>query len=418
MVGRALAADAVPGEDYCDRLVSSITFFGNEITKPQVLLRELAVRSGEPCSIDDIIDSIQSIMDLGLFKSVRAELHLQEELLELQFFVVEKHYFLAIPRLSRTSDGELRVGAQLRWDNFAGRLHQLKLTSERRQEDDGKGRSGFVHEIEYAVPRFFGSDFGLDFGIGTARKQVALVQDHIEYGEAVRDAQYVEFRLSRWINQSTGIQGLRYFAGLRVEHRTLVLQEGGAGPFSGGEDVSLVIGAENRLSHVDTYRRRGIVYGATLRFALDAIGSDFGYYRSEAHVAWYHPLSELRNLNVQARLGWSNGAPFGERSFALGGGEVLRGLEPGSAAGDVLAVLNVEYLSGFFSHPTWRWVIFADIGNVYPYHKIELNQQIIRGGVGLRWKLESLTNTDLRVDIAWDADQKRIQSYFSTHLTF
>ena len=126
----ALAADAIPGEQWCDRTIDNIRFAGNKVTRAQVIERELVQREGELCSLDDIIDGIQNIMDLGLFKSIRAELDLVDELLTLRYIVGEKIYFLPLPRFSRTSDGELRMGAQLRWDNFMGRLHQLKLTSE------------------------------------------------------------------------------------------------------------------------------------------------------------------------------------------------------------------------------------------------------------------------------------------------
>ena len=101
------------------REVGRIEFAGNRVTRPEVLARELTQRRGEICSLDDVIDGIQSLMDLGLFRSVRAELELERrpfavggggsagEVLVLRYIVREKLFFLAIPRLSRTSDGEL-----------------------------------------------------------------------------------------------------------------------------------------------------------------------------------------------------------------------------------------------------------------------------------------------------------------------
>lgn len=112
-----MSADAIDGEEYCDRPVVSIVFAGNRVTKPQVLIRETDQRIDTACSIDQIIDSIQGIMDLGLFKSVVADLSLVDDQLQLRFTVEEKLYFLLVPRISRTSDGELRGGAQIRFDN-------------------------------------------------------------------------------------------------------------------------------------------------------------------------------------------------------------------------------------------------------------------------------------------------------------
>lgn len=128
----AQAADAVPGENYCEGPVDRIEFAGNKKTRDVVLLGQLVFRAGAECSLDDVVDGIQSIMDLGLFRSVAAAFDQTDGATVLTYSVQEKIYFLPIPRLSRTSDGELRYGAQLRWDNFSGLNHQLKLTAEKR----------------------------------------------------------------------------------------------------------------------------------------------------------------------------------------------------------------------------------------------------------------------------------------------
>lgn len=98
-----LAADAISGAQWCDRPVDKIRFQGNNITRPHVMLRELVQKQGMSCSLDDVIDGIQNIFDLGLFKSVRAELHWAGEALELRYIVSEKIFFylyldLAAPR--------------------------------------------------------------------------------------------------------------------------------------------------------------------------------------------------------------------------------------------------------------------------------------------------------------------------------
>ena len=418
--GGAVAADAIPGEQYCDsHPISSISFSGNRVTRAQVMLRESAQAIDAPCSLDDIIDTIQNIMDLGLFRSVRAEMQLINDALDVQFIVREKFFFLAVPRFSRTTDGELRAGLQLRWDNFAGRLHELKITSEKRQEDNGQGRSGFVHSIGYNVPRFLGNNFGLAFSARSARRQVEFSQDAVIYGEGIRVGSQFEVQLSRWVNRSNGVQGLKFYGGVRVEHRDFEIHDGDAGPFTEGSDISLLFGVENRKLHVESYRRRGWVYGGGLRIASPATGSDFHYHRADAYFRWYHPLSSgLRNLNVHARLGISDGAPFGERAYDIGGGDVLRGMPPGSRSGDVMTLLNVEYLSSFFTWPDWRWVLFVDAGNTYLKDAVKPLRQFVRPGIGLRWKIEALTNTDLRVDVAWDAEARRARAYVATRLTF
>ncbi len=417
--GDALAADAIPGEQWCDRPVLRIVFSGNKVTRDHVIARELVQREGNLCSLDDIIDGIQNILDLGLFKSVRAELTLNEQSLVLQYSVVEKIYFLPIPRFSRTSDGELRLGGQLRWDNFLGRLHQVKLTSEKRQEDDGRGRTGYVHSLDYTVPRFFGSRYGMGLSIASERRNAGLTQDGVVYGEALRTSRRLEWRLARWANHSESVQGLSYFAGVGLEQRDYEMRSGTAGPYTDGQSINLVAGFDIQNVHQDTYRRRGHHHGVVVRLADKVLGADFRYARVDTRMRWYIPLAGTQtNLNIQWRLGLSSSAPFGDRSYGIGGGDDLRGMKTGTETGDIMTLLNIEYLSGFFSYPAWRWLAFTDIGNVYRDDKVRLLDQHVRLGAGLRWKLTALTNTDIRMDVAWDPRRRKFTPYVSTSLTF
>lgn len=417
--GKALSADAIPGEEYCDRAVASIVFAGNRVTKPEVLLREIEQQVDAVCSIDQIVDSTQSIMDLGLFKSVYAQLSLVEQQLQLLFTVKEKHYFLLIPRISRTSDAELRGGAQLRFDNFLGRLHEMRITSERRKEKDGEGPGGFVHRLDYNIPRFFGGDHGFGFELGSDRRQLQLTVDQKVLGFAQSETQTIGLQLSRWMNKSKGVQGKRYFFGVRFSQRKLELLSGLAGPYSDGNDMSVVVGIEDKRIHQDTFRRRGTVVGASLTAANRVTRSDFEYTRADFYAKAYLPLTNgIRNLNVHARLGISDGAAFGESSYSIGGGERLRGMQTGSRSGDLMALVNIEYLQPLFNYPQFRAVAFVDIGDVYKRNEINLTKMQSRAGVGLRCKLLSLSNTDLRVDFAWDSSRGQIQTYVSSNMTF
>jgi len=422
------AADAIPGEQYCDRPVSKIIFSGNS-TKRHVLLREVLQKEGEACSLDHVVDSVQSILNLGLFRSVVAEFKLSDDPisaddptngeLEPHFVVREKFALLVIPRFSRTSDAELRAGIQVRWDNVAGRLHQMKLTSENRRADDGAGNEGFIHRLSYNVPRFFGSDFGMGLSFAVRRQQTDFRQDGFTHGVGWNESKVFDLILSRWAANTDGVAGLRYFGGFQVADSKLTLDEGDAGPFVGGDDINFVFGLENTLKQVDRFRRQGQVYGASIRFANSETHSDFSYVRFDGFWRYYRALpGNNKNLNVQLRLGLSDGAPFGRRAFSVGGGEILRGLPPGSSTGDILTLANVEYLSAFTGREYWRWVAFADIGNVYRRQRVKLLRQKLRLGLGFRRKLESLSNTDLRLDFAWDTEAERFRSFFSTHLTF
>lgn len=414
------AADPIEGEQYCEALISRIEFSGNKKTRDSVLLEQLQLSVGDQCNLDPIIDGVQSIMDLGLFRRVVASLHSVDEQLVLRYTMVEKIFFFPIPRFSRTSDGELRYGAQLRWDNFQGLNHQLKMTVERREQDDGSGHAGQHYEVEYLIPRFLGSDFGFATELRHRRQRRDLSQDRKDFGHADASDNIVKLQLSKWVNQGGVTRGLRYRAGIRLQQRSLRLEAGEFGPFSEGLDVALNVGFEKRDVHDDLFRLRGRVYGLNLQLSSSDFGSDFSYNRTDIYYRRYKPLSglKLRNLNYQIRLGVSNAGPFGERQFELGGGERLRGMQPDFRSGDVLVLANIEYLTALPRNQALRGVLFADIGNVYEQNDVNLLEQEFGAGVGVRWKLLSFSNTDLRLDAAWDNRESRFRYYFSTSLTF
>ncbi len=414
----AIAADAIPGEELCDRPVERIHFHGNKVTKRHVLLREVLQKEGAACSLDDVVDSTQAILNLGLFRSVVARFENRADQLQLHFDIREKYALLVIPRFSRTSDAELRTGLQVRWDNVGGRLHQMKLTAEQRRADDGDGNQGFVYKLAYTVPRFLGTDIGMAAALSTRRQQVDFLQDDISFGLGNDRSRQLDFSLSRWASNTEGVSGLRYFGGFQITKSDLSIEEGYSGPFVGGRDINLVLGWENSNIQVDAFRRRGDIYGASIRFANRETHSDFEYVRLDAFWRRYIPLSgDTRNLNLQFRVGLSDGAPFGRRAYSIGGGEILRGLPPGTVTGDILVLANVEYLSAFAGYEQWRWVLFADIGNTYKRNSVNLRQKL-RVGAGLRRKIRALSNTDLRLDVAWDSSAGRLRSFFSTNLTF
>lgn len=417
--GRVSGADEIPGSEFCRGVIETVQFVGNEVTRDGVLLRELPLRAGDTCELDPIIDGIQALFDLALFTRVRVEIRPGLKGAVVRYIVAEKFFFLALPRFSRTSDAELRGGLQLRWDNFSGRLHEFRITAEHRREKDGSGHRGFVYRMDYRIPRFLDSDQGLAMSVEDLRKQVSFSRDGIDYGEGERDSELLDLVWLHWPGGSRGVQGLSVFGGIRFDNRRLSVTEGGTGPYRGGNDVNLVIGFENRQVHSDRFRRSGHAFGAQLRFANAVTGSDFRYHRLDLFGRWYLPLpGGIRNVNVQARLGLSDGAPFGERTYEIGGGELLRGMVSSRASGDFLALLNIEYLQSWFAHPSVRWVLFSDVGNVYAREHSRLSRLYVRGGLGLRWKLLRITNTDVRLDLAWDPDASRVRTYVSTNLTF
>jgi len=417
----SFGADAVPGEENCDdRLIDRIEYSGNEITRDAVLDREILPMLNLPCSLDNIVDSSQAIRDLRLFKHVHPELELDGDELVLRYIVKEKIYFLPIPRFSRTSDGELRLGMQLRWDNFRGLQHRAKLTSEQRQDESDDSRSGYLHRFSYDVPRFMGSRLGMSFKLKNTKMRSEISRNGEVFGVSRVQTDFVALSFSRWLGSPSAARGLTWNAGLAWTRRGHDLISGELGPFEEGQEIGLSVGINNRQESDDLYRLRGHSYGLSFSLASTQLGSDYSYNRSDFYYIRYLPVgsSQLTNVNYRLQFGYSNGGSFGERVYSLGGGDRHRGLKPGARDGDVLTLFNLEYLSGLYRYPHMRWVLFTDIGNVQRHNDFDLGHQVVGLGAGMRWKLLAVSDTDLRVDVAWSKELDGPRFYFSTNLTF
>ena len=419
-IGPAGAADAIPGEGLCDgRPIGRVAFAGNRVTRAEVMAREIAIAPGDPCSLDEVIDGLQPLQDLGLFRAVRAGLELDERrALVLRYTVREKLFFLGVPRLSRSTDGELRAGVSLEWTNFLGRLHELEIRSEWRQEDDGRGHEGVVNRIDYEVPRLLGTPYGFGVRLRAERRGTDFARDGVEYGRGQRHVLGLGLGLSRWLDGTT-VSGTRVFVGTGIEHRDLEVDEGNVGFALDGIDLSFRAGFERRRLERDRWRRTGHRWGASFGFANEALGSDFSWHRLDAWGSVYLPVGKgLSNLNAKLAVGASDGAPFGERFYSVGGGERLRGPDKGTREGDVQLLLNTELLIGLASRPAIRWALFADLGNAWAKEEVDPRDLDWGAGVGVRWKVEAINDTDLRVDLAWDHARGRVRPYLSTKLTF
>ncbi len=410
----------IEGEELCQGKLDSIYFSGNQTTKEIVFRQEMTIAEHAECSLEKILESRQNMMDLGIFSSVKPTLIQYPDRLILQYRVKEKHYILPIPRISRTSDGEIRLGIQLRMDNFSGLNHQLKLTSEKHAEEDGAGRKGFEHAFEYNVPRFENSLYGISVKLEHLEKQYQLKRDGVVFGESDRAGDKFELRLHRRRDKSAGSRGWQNSYRFRYEIRGHHLTEGELGPFEEGQNLEISAALTRQEVHLDKYRRRGFTYGGELSFAFDLFGADYSYQRFDAFYRGYRPIdaSTLTNFNYNVEIGYSNGKPFGERAFSLGGGDTLRGLAGRTIDGDIKLLANLEYLSALKSRPAIRWVVFWDIANTFPRWEFKPARTETGLGTGIRWKIVSFVKVDLRVDFAFSLSEKKLYSYFATKLNF
>lgn|SRR5574341_76727 len=154
--------------------------------------------------------------------------------------------------------------------------------------------------------------------------------------------------------------------------------------------------------------RKGSLHGIAVKEALKELGSEAEFTKATFQTSWFLPAGRSTVFALSARAGraWPRGVtpdgnkaevPLHER-FYLGGGNTVRGylqdmvgpakLNPDGTViptgGDRMALFNAELrlsqLEGF------GVVLFADAGNVWINHSIDLHDIRASYGIGLRYQ--------------------------------
>ncbi|MCG5534474.1 BamA/OMP85 family outer membrane protein [Ectothiorhodospira mobilis] len=402
-------------------VVDSIRFEGNEVTREQVLRQELLFREGDPLDREVVEETRQALMNLGLFQSVQARVETRGETAAVVYHLEEKYYFFPLPRLSRTSDGDVRYGGDLRFDNFLGLNQRLRLLLE--WEDAGSDASAEGSrrlDLSYEVPRLPGSAWGvaLDVKDEHLNESGADEPEHVPYDESI---QRLGVSVSRWLDRRGPSSGWRAGLGVAWEQRRYErLQVPGPIP-DGARDITWT----GSLRYTDVtdlgVRREGVAYGAGLSWGSPALGSSRGHQSLSLDYRAYRALGEgplPSNLNYRMRLALASGSPFGGEPHSLGGSDQLRGYPRDYRKGDVLALLNTEYLRPVLGNPELRAVGFVDVGGVWPRRHVDLSDLHAGVGVGLRINLKWFVRTNLRLDYAYGIDARDSKVYAGTSHTF
>lgn len=400
--------------------VSDVVFEGNVKTKTAILLQELSFKIGDPLDELTVARSRQALMDLELFKDVSVAVETTNDQAVVTYSVKEKHYFYALPRFSRTSDGELSLGAQLQFDNLRGLNQQLKIKVERSEEDDGNGDASNQLKIDYDIPRFVGSRFGLNLELEKENAEDDAFSGEEEVGEVESDSEGYGLSLSWLIEENELGEKWTAMLGWNSLNRDYTLVSGSIGDLQAGLDNQIHASVGYYGVHQDKYRRWGNAYGIEYKLGDEVVGSDFDYHNVLVYYRRYLPVGSdrLDNLNFQLRAGYASDAPFGGFAYELGGSKTLRGIEHDKTRGYNMVLLNTEYLLRFHRHPRLRVVMFSDLGNAFERNKFDFTDLEWTIGAGIRWKIPSFVRVDLRVDAGYDTDTGDNKIYIGTDHVF
>ena len=401
-------------ESLFGRPVVEIEVLGNAKTQARFVIKWARIEIGQPLN-QAMLDLVrQRILNRELFEEVTVKAVASGDKVKIVITLVEKRYTLVLPRLSRNSDGDIKVGLQLSMDNLNGGDQSLRVRAERGEASTGEESSSY--RIGYRIPQYSQPyEYYVAFG-----QEITNTEDAATgFTNEVYD-DFISFSVVREWYVANLPRLLRLFTGFtyqRVDLREPYPEE--LDEIEPGNYNRINLNLEYDAINYELYRRTGRHYFFTYLQGLEALGSDFDSRLFEMDARFYQPINDLDNFNYRLFMGLSHNTPFNNENYSIGSSKTIRGIDRGSFSGDALLFGNFEYIKGFKKHRKFRTSVFIDIGNVYEDIKsIDITDLRVGVGVGLRWKAISFVRTDLVVDVGYDIDTGNVKFYAGTRLNF
>lgn len=418
-------ADPVTDADAAAPIViDEVRFSGNKVTRPETMLQEMTFKPGASATRSDIEASRQAIMNLGIFKEVRAALAPPVAgRTVLNITVVEKRYLLPLPRLNRNADGDVSYGAQLRWDNAFGRNQQIKGTYEDMKAARGDASESSQISAEYVYPRISGSPYGLNLNGRWAQQVVDAAR--VGFPGEVYDVEskFAGLNVSRLLNRTGPSVGWRIGTGLNWGRNDYGnLSPSLAALYTDRQRVGWQLGASFFDVRDYLYSRAGEEYGYGLDLGVPALGSDIFYYVHTLYLRRYTLITERPHVSLDYQLRFGLGSveeSNGLGNFVLGGANTLRGYPRNSIYGNAFVLGNIEYRQPLFGLKELRGLVFFDVGNAYASASdIDLFDLKTSVGIGLRYNVTTFVKVQLRLDYGYAINGGASKGYAGTDDAF
>ena len=392
--GSAQAAIAI------DYQITDIRISGNEKTRRGILLGELGFSAGMTVSAAEIEKGQKSIMALGLFTTVKTRLQPTKTGHRLWVHVREKFFFLPVPIVHLSGDGDWTYGVMSKTDNLLGLNQQLKVMFRHKVYHDTNIKREGRLQIRYQTPRVANSLFGLEIGFYRERALLDEVRQR-RAGSYERRLTGGGITMSRWLRAAGPSRGWRISVGLQRQAYEHTLLSGDAGLLFNASVFTVLARLENKMITLLANHRTGQHYGYELQNSVSGAGrtikQHFGFYRGYQDFG----SGKAVQLHTHLRMGACSGSVFGNPCFSLGGVTTIRGVRRDTLEGDVFVLSNLQLLIPLAGMPSLRGVVFLDAGAAADSMSDATPHRSAVGiGAGLVWKLKRFVRTDLRVELA------------------
>jgi outer membrane protein assembly factor BamA len=294
--------------------IAQILVTGNDKTQEKWVLEWADIHPGDILTLAKLNRARQELLDTDLFRAV----HLQAERYEngelaLRIIIVERHYWLLLPRLSRNADGDVKIGMRLRVYNLQGADRTLDLLLQQEEQNDGDNSDEY--RLSYKVP-LFDSPYELAW---TLKHEVAYVDKEGFENEETNDQAIMA------VSRDIDIESLSYPLSITwainlLDHQLKEPYPDSIDAREAGRFNQLVLGLSLDDLHSERYRRFGSYYSIAFGRGFDWLGSDYNSNSVEFETIHMLRLNRYDSFNFRVVLEASRDSPFDYPAFGIGGG--------------------------------------------------------------------------------------------------
>jgi outer membrane protein assembly factor BamA len=394
--------------------ITEIEVTGNDKTQARFVIKWSKIEIGQLLDQQILDRARQEILNKELFKDVSVTAQAGENGVKVLINLKEKRYWLALPRLRRNADGDIKYGLSLTMDNINGADQSLRTLIEK--TDKSTGEESHRYRFEYRIPQY-SRPYEYYFGVS---QSTTFTEDFDTGFKNEEYEDFLSFSVSRDWYTVYFPKPIKLFTGLT--YHDLSLRDSypiGIDDTEPGTYNRINLNLEYDAIQHEIYRRTGHHYFLTFLQGLKALNSDYDSSLIEIDARFFHPINNLDNFNTHLSLGLSYDTPFNRQQYNIGSSRTIRGIDVDTFSGDALLFGKFEYVKGFQKYRKFRSSLFIDIGNAYKNAtSIDITDLRVGLGFGLRWKAVAFVRTDLFVDVAYNPDTGNTKVYAGTRLPF
>lgn len=397
------------------KLVKKINIVGNKRTKERVILKELTFGIGSKINYDDIRASRQNLLNLELFSEVviSESIPYPDGRIDIEVLVKEKWSILPLPVMSRTSDGEIRLGVKYEDFNLGGRNHYFVIKAYNKWANDFENELGGFYSGSIQARNFLKTSYTFFPEISRGKTLEETYSDGVLISQYENDIKEYKFNLSKELDHTE--VGIMY-SSRKSRFKFLSGEPQLYNDTSVNSIGTFVI--FDKTNNLGRYVYEGYKLSFSISNSNKNIGSDVEATTYSASFAHFLSFYGRKNLAYQISATYIAGNTAKDLLASIGGSTSLRGYETGQFKGDRAIQLNTEYRFPL-TERYWGGVTFLDGGYAWPEGD-SVNAGDIKWsiGLGLRLFIKQLVKGVGRLDVAYNLSQKTFKGYMGVHHIF